>query len=74
MTEYILACKVVKIKGNRYWRIDIPKRISNQWGLREGDKLRVEVKEILRPELKSVPLAQQNLVDPHDNPESLQSK
>jgi len=73
MTEYVLALKVVKIKGNKYWRIDIPKRISNQWGLREGDKLRVEVKEILRPELKSVPLAQQSLGNPHDQHEILQS-
>jgi len=56
--ELLLETKAYKSKGITYFRIHLPKRVSNALGLREGDKVLIEFKEIRRPDLRKVELNQ----------------
>lgn len=59
--ELLLETKCYKVKGIEYYRIHLPKRVSKNLGLQEGDKVLVEFKEIRRPEYQPIVLNQTKL-------------
>lgn len=48
--ELLLATKCYVIDGHPYFRIHLKRKQSDMLGLQNGDKLLVEVKEIIRDE------------------------
>ena len=46
--ELVLGVSKIRTHGNNYYRILIPKRISNLLGLQQDDKVRIQINEIIR--------------------------
>ena len=47
-TEVTLGVQVYRTHGNDYFRLLIPKRISNLLGLQRDDKVSIQIMEVIR--------------------------
>jgi len=46
--EIVLEPKVFYSKNNKYFRLNIPKEVSNKLDLKEGDKILIKIMRVIR--------------------------
>lgn len=66
--ELLLETRAYKVYGKLYFRIHLPKRLSDSLGLMKGDKLLLEIKEIYRrnKEVTKLNVRQMTIEDKHN--------
>lgn len=46
--ELVLEVNEINVKNHLYHRLLVPKRVSTSLGLQKGDKLRIDIKGLMR--------------------------